>query len=114
MVVGASNRMICCRGSRVGCDGNSGGYASENTDDRLYSCAPEKCGRRTGRYSRSVLGEKLALASIGVRGHVTFRCLDSRLAQAGGSAVALLLCDSTYAQCCKGYCYGRCHFRFDG
>ena len=27
----------------------------------------------------SVLGEKLALARIGVRGHVTVRCLEARL-----------------------------------
>jgi hypothetical protein len=27
---------------------------------------------------------------------------------------ALLLRDGTYGQCCKGYCYSRCHFCFDG
>src|SRR6266446_3598930 len=73
-----------------------------------------KCRRHACRYSRSVLGEKLALARIGVRGHITVRCLEARLAQPGGSVFALFLCDGAYAQCCKGYCYGRCHFRFDG
>ena len=27
---------------------------------------------------------------------------------------ALFLRNGAYAQGCKGYCYGRCHFRFDG
>jgi hypothetical protein len=62
---------------------------------------------------RSVLGEKLALARIGVRGHAV-PCLEARLAQPGGSVFALLLRDGAYAQGCKGYCYSRCHFRFDG
>jgi hypothetical protein len=52
-----------------------------------------KYRRHTGRYNRSVLGEKLALARIGVRGHVTVGCLAARLAQPGGSVFALLLCD---------------------
>ena len=33
VVVGASNQMICCGGSRGGCDGNSGGYALGNAGD---------------------------------------------------------------------------------
>ena len=71
--------------------------------------------RHGGRYSRrSVLGEKLALARISVRGQVTVRCLEARLPQPGGSVFALFLRDGAYAQCCKGYCYSRCHFRFNG
>ena len=47
-------------------------------------------------------------------GHVNLGSLEARLAQPGGSVFALLLRDGAYAQGCKGYCYSRCHFRFDG
>ena len=81
----------------------------------LYSCAREMRVRHGGRYSRrSVLGEKLAIAPIGVWGHVTVRCLEARLSEPGRSVFAPFLCDGAYAQCCKGYCYSRCHFRFNG
>ena len=47
--------------------------------------------------AQSILGEKLALARIDSRGHVTIRGLEALLAQPGGSVFALLLCDGAYA-----------------
>jgi hypothetical protein len=90
------------------------GTACKMQATSLYSCDPEKCGRHTGRYSRLVLGEKLALARIGVWRHVTVRCLEARLARPSGSVFALLLRDGAYDQGYKGCCYSHCHFRFDG
>ena len=61
----------------------------------------------------SVLGEKLVLSALVLRGQRTLGSSQTHLAQPGGSMLALLLRDGAYADGCKSDCYSRCHFRFD-
>ncbi len=69
--------------------------------------------RRGYRGLRSVLGEKLVLATSVLTGHRNLASSQAHLAQPGGSMFALLFRDGSYAQGCKGYCDSGCHFRFD-
>jgi hypothetical protein len=61
----------------------------------------------------SVLSEKSILVGCGLDGERNLGSLGAALAQPSGSMFTLFLGDSAYAQCCKGHCYSRCHFRFD-
>jgi hypothetical protein len=72
-----------------------------------------KCRRHTCLYSRSVLGEKLVLASSVSDGERTLGSMHGRLAQPGGSAFALFLRDRADAQGYERHCHRRCHLRFD-
>src|SRR4029077_6845869 len=62
---------------------------------------------------RSVLDEKLALASSVVDGQRNLGSLETGLAQLCSSVFASFLRDDAYRQGCEGHCYSRCHFRLD-